>query len=142
MNVLTLGTFDLFHAGHVRLLERCRLLAGTGQVVVALNQDEFVERYKGRAPVISYRDRAIVVRACRYVDSVAVNPQEAPGDSIATLLSRTPTDAIVIGSDWRDRDYLGQTGLSQPDLDALGIIVIYVPYTEGISSSRIREAVA
>ncbi len=59
MNVITLGTFDLFHLGHLKLLKRCRDFAGEhGVVTVGLNTDEFITRYKGKPPVMSYEERA------------------------------------------------------------------------------------
>jgi glycerol-3-phosphate cytidylyltransferase len=136
--VVTLGTFDLFHAGHVRLLERC---AGIGQrVVVGLNTDEFVTRYKGRPPVVAYEDRAAVLRACRYVDGVLPNDQ-ADG-SAADVIERSGADAIVVGSDWQGRDYLGQLGITDDWVRARGIGILYLPYTEGISTTRIRAGMA
>ena len=63
--VYTGGTFDLFHAGHAAFLRRCSEL---GKVVVSLNTDEFIEAYKGKSPVLSYKDRLAVLASCRYVD--------------------------------------------------------------------------
>jgi glycerol-3-phosphate cytidylyltransferase len=136
VTVLTLGTFDLFHAGHVNLLRRCRELGSP--VVVGLNSDAFVERYKGRPPVIGYTGRAAVVAACRYVDAVVANDQ--PNGSAWALIAELRPAAIVVGDDWADRDYLGQLGVEPRDLDDIGARVVFVPYTQGISSSAIRAA--
>jgi len=134
--VLTLGTFDLFHAGHVNLLARCRTLAGpTGLVVVALNGDDFIEAYKGRPPVIEYRNRHSVVSACRYVDRVVWN--QGGRDSKPAIESVGP-DIIAVGSDWESKDYYGQLNVTQDWIDAHRIRVVYLPYTAGISSSQIR----
>ena len=103
MNVLTLGTFDLFHAGHVALFRRCRNLAGSGgRVIVGLNTDEFVERYKGAPPVIGYVDREAVIEACVHVDCVLPNDQ--PDGTAAAVIEESGADIIVVGSDWQDRD--------------------------------------
>ena len=68
------GTFDLIHSGHIRFLRACRRIAGDeGQVVLALNTDEFVETYKGKAPVMTYDERKTVLLACKYVDDVVPN---------------------------------------------------------------------
>lgn len=135
MNVLTLGTFDLFHAGHVNLLARCRTLAGRGGlVVVALNTDEFVASYKHRPPVVGFADRLSVVAACRYVDRVI---RGSGYDSTVAIESVGP-DIIAIGSDWESRDYLGQLGVTQKWLDERRIRIAYLPYTSHISSSMIR----
>lgn len=135
---LTMGTFDLFHSGHVRLLSRCAGLAE--RVVVGLNTDHFVETFKGQAPVIRYADRAAVLEACRHVARVIPNDQ--PGGSAAALIEASGADLIVVGSDWQDRDYLGQIGVTSKWLRDRGIGLVFLPYTEGISSSLIKERLA
>jgi glycerol-3-phosphate cytidylyltransferase len=137
VRILTLGTFDLFHAGHVALLRRCRDLAGPdGRVIVGLNTDSFVERFKGHPPVVGYVHRETCLQACRYVDAVLPNDQ-ADG-SIRDVLAVVRPATIVVGSDWRERDYLGQLGLTPDDLPRIAIA--YLPYTEGISSSALKAA--
>lgn len=137
MRVLTLGTFDLFHRGHVQLLARCAALADGGRVIVGLNTDAFVREYKGRPSVVSFADRAAVLLACRYVDDVIANGRDAKP---AILASKA--QAIVVGDDWKERDYLGQLGVTQAWLDRQAIRIVYVPYTQGISSTEIRARVA
>ena len=133
--VYTGGTFDLFHIGHVRLLQRCRGLAGDSIVVVSLNTDEFITAYKGRPPTIAYRDRCEVLAACRYVDRVVENVGGA--DSKPAIDDVRP-DIIAVGSDWEGRDYHAQMSFTQEWLDERGIRLVYLPYTEGVSSSAIR----
>jgi glycerol-3-phosphate cytidylyltransferase len=131
--VYTGGTFDLFHAGHVRFLQRC---AELGDVVVSLNTDEFIEEYKGKPPVISFSDRREVIRSCRFVTDVITNSGDE--DSTQAINSVMP-DIIAIGSDWAVRDYYKQMNFDQDWLDARGIALIYIPYTQGISSTAIKE---
>jgi glycerol-3-phosphate cytidylyltransferase len=131
--IYTGGTFDLFHAGHAEFLRRCSEL---GSVLVALNTDEFIEEYKGKPPVISYRDRADVLLACRYVDQVV--PNIGGPDSRITIETVMP-DLVVIGSDWARRDYYTQMAFDQDWLDSRGIGLCYIPYTPGISSTAIKE---
>ena len=135
--VLTIGTFDLFHAGHVELLRECRRLAGRGKVVVGVNGDEFVKSFKGRAPVIPWDKRVEVVGACSFVDWVAVHEDRT---TTRRLIADTDPDIIAVGDDWKDRDYLGQLGVTQDWLDSRGIEVVYVPRTTSVSSSAIRSA--
>lgn len=134
---MTLGTFDLFHVGHVNLLRQCRDIAGSGTVGVALNTDAFVESFKHHAPVVPLEQRRAVVDACRYVDSTYVNDQTVAGSPARIVLDMKP-EIIVVGSDWQGRDYLGQLGLTPEQV--ANIDIRYVPYTAGISSSMIREA--
>lgn len=136
MRIATLGTFDMFHRGHVNLLARCKTLAGDGEVIVGLNLDEFVATYKGRAPVIDYSDRAAVLRSCRYVDVVV--PNVGGADSKPILMSIRP-DLLVVGSDWRERDYHAQIDASPAWLAERGIRLVYLPYTADISTTAIRE---
>jgi hypothetical protein len=69
-------------------------------------------------------------------------PQREVGDSILGLLEELGEGIIAVGSDWRDRDYLAQIGVNQPELDNLGWYVVYLPYTEGISTTEIVRRVA
>jgi glycerol-3-phosphate cytidylyltransferase len=131
--VYTGGTFDLFHAGHVEFLRRCNEL---GDVVVSLNTDEFIKEYKGKAPVMSYEERRTVLRACKYVHQVI--PNRGGVDSTISINDVSP-DLIVIGSDWARKDYYKQMGFDQSWLDARGIGLCYIPYTEGISSTSIKK---
>jgi glycerol-3-phosphate cytidylyltransferase len=136
LRVYTGGTFDLFHIGHVRLLERCRELAReSGMVIVSLNTDEFIEEYKGKPPIISYQDRAEVLLSCRYVDKVI--PNFGNEDSKPAIIEASP-DIIAIGSDWARKDYYKQMQFTQDWLDKLNISLIYIPYTTGTSSTEIK----
>jgi glycerol-3-phosphate cytidylyltransferase len=136
LRVYTGGTFDLFHIGHVRLLERCRELSGeSGMVIVSLNTDEFIEEYKGKPPIISYQDRAEVLSSCRYVDKVI--PNFGNEDSKPAIIEASP-DIIAIGSDWARKDYYKQMQFTQDWLDKHSISLIYIPYTTGTSSTSIK----
>lgn len=133
--ILTLGTFDLFHVGHLELLRACRRMAEGGAVVAAVNSDEFVQRYKGKAPVVPLADRMEVVAACRYVDGVVVN---ADHEGQRRVISSVAPDIIAVGYDWKDRDYLAQVDVTREWLDERRIRVVYVPRTTGESSTDIR----
>jgi len=133
------GTFDLFHAGHVALLRRSKLAFPQTHVIVSLNKDEFAARYK-RPPVLTLRERIEVVSACRYVDTVAIN--EGDEDSKPAILGTGATH-IVHGTDWTDDGLMRQMGLTESWLEEHDIQMLYVPYTDGISTSEIiRRAAA
>ncbi len=137
MIAYTGGTFDLYHAGHVDLLGMCRWLSGPdGEVVVSLNTDEFITRYKGSSPVMSYTEREAVLLSCRYVDRVI--PNSGGEDSRPAILKVNP-DFIVIGSDWATKDYYRQMGFDQPWLDQHGISLVYFPRTRVLSSTEIKQ---
>jgi cytidyltransferase-like protein len=131
MIVYTGGTFDLFHSGHVRLLKKCRDLAGIdGEVVVSVNPSEFVSVYK-EPPICDLLERMEVVASCKWVDKVIINTGGA--DSKPAILEAKP-DLIVVGSDWENKDYHKQMGFTQEWLDEHNIKVVFVPYTEEIST--------
>ena len=134
--VYTGGTFDLFHAGHVNFLKRCKEIAGElGSVVVSLNTDEFIKEYKGKPPIVSFSDRMAVLKACKYVDQVIANSGGA--DSKPTILQVNP-NIVAIGTDWAKKDYYKQMQFTQDWLDDKNISLIYIPYTKGISSTEIK----
>lgn len=137
--IFTGGSFDLFHLGHIQLLAACRKMAGTdGRVIVSLNTDEFVERFKGKRPVMGYAEREAVLRACRYVDDVVENV--GGEDSKKTIKLHGPIDIIAIGSDWAPpRDYYAQMGFTAEYLTQMGITLVYVDRNTGMSSTAIKD---
>jgi glycerol-3-phosphate cytidylyltransferase len=122
--VLTYGTFDLFHIGHLSLLQRLRRLGDT--LIVGVTTDEFNAR-RGKVSCIPFSERIQIVESIRYVDqAIAMECADQKADDI----QRYKVNILGMGSDW-----VGQ-------LDALRSLceVVYLPRTEGISSSRIRDA--
>lgn len=133
--VYTGGTFDLPHKGHYRLLKRA---AEIGNVVVALNTDEFIEKYKGKPPILSYEERKEALLACRWVDEVVPN---VGGTDSTISIEMVQPNYIIIGSDWARKDYYKQMSFTQDWLDERNIGLIYVPYTEGISTTEIKRRI-
>ena len=131
MKVLTIGTFDLFHAGHAFLLGWAAMF---GELHVGVNTDTFVVSYKGKRPALPIEERAGVIRELPFVKGVYAN--EDHGD---TLIRELAPNLIAIGSDWHTRDYLEQIGISQLELDELEIGVLYIPRKGLASTTRIRE---
>lgn len=133
MRVYTGGTFDLFHSGHANFLKQCHHL---GEVIIALNTDEFILEYKHQKPLMSYEERKAVLEACRWVDRVV--PNLGGADSKPSIQMVSP-DIVAIGSDWARKDYYAQMQFSQDWLDANNISLIYIPYTSGISTSELKH---
>ncbi len=121
--VLTYGTFDLFHYGHVRLLKRLQELGD--RLVVGLSSDEF-NALKGKKTIIPYEHRREILLACRYVDHVFSenNWQQKPND-----IEREKADIFAMGDDW-----VGKFD----DLSEL-TEVIYLPRTRGISTTDVKQ---
>lgn len=143
MRVLTLGTFDLFHEGHVEFLRRCRAIADTtphGSVVVGLNTDRFAAMYK-RPPVVPYRGRESVLRACRYVDDVVPNDQ-ADG-AAADVIDGLSPDIVAVSMGWHPSsgmDWFEQIGLAPEWFRERAIGIEWIPYTHGVSTTAIKAA--
>lgn len=121
--VLTYGTFDLFHIGHLRLIER--LAAMGDRLVVGVSTDEF-NAAKGKTSVVSYGDRADIVASIKGVDLVI---PEQSWEQKVTDIKEHDVDVFVMGDDWKGRF---------DDLSAL-CEVVYLPRTQGISSTAIKQ---
>lgn len=135
LEVYTGGTFDLIHSGHVNFLRRC---AEIGNVTIALNTDEFIAEYKGKPPIMSYDERFAVLSEFYSVKNIF--PNEGGADSKPTILRANP-DIVAIGSDWARKDYYKQMGFTQDWLDERGISLMYIPYTQGISTTELKRRI-
>ena len=123
--ILTYGTFDLLHYGHINLLKRAKALGD--YLVVAVSTDNFNE-LKGKKAYHNYETRKMMLEAVRYVDLVI--PEENWEQKIDDV-KKYDIDIVVMGSDWAgsDRfDYLKDY-----------CEVVYLPRTEGVSTTKIKE---
>jgi glycerol-3-phosphate cytidylyltransferase len=130
MNILTCGSFDLLHAGHIKLLKFCREL---GETTIGLNTDEFILKYKGKKPIMSYEERKETLEELEY----KVVPNDQKTGNIKPLLKFT--DLIVVGSDWAIKDYLGQVGLTWDWLEKHNIGICYYPRSFPMSTTEIKK---
>lgn len=138
--VLTLGTFDLPHPGHMYLFEQCRAIAGGGEVHVSVNPDWFIEKFKGRLPVQTWEERMAVLGSVKYIDRL----WETPGPDAKPLIEEVDPDFLVIGSDWAPpKDYYAQLQITQSWLSTRNIALLYLDRLGDFSSTdlkaRIRE---
>lgn len=120
--VITYGTFDLLHWGHVRLLERASKLGD--KLIVGLSTDEF-NAIKHKEAYHSYNHRKYILEAIRYVDQVI--PEQNWEQKISDV-KKYHVDTFVMGDDWR-----GQFDFLKDYCE-----VIYLPRTEGISTTKIK----
>lgn len=130
------GTFDMLHVGHIELLAYCREVAD--KVVVSLNTDEFIKRYKGKSPVIPYAQRRDMLLSTKYVDEVI--PNYDGEDSKSAILEVLP-DVIVVGMDWLEKDYCKQMAFTSKWLSDNNISLLYVPRTTGFSTTKLKKDV-
>ena len=130
------GTYDLFHWGHVEMLRRLKEFSGQdGTLIVSVNTDEFVEKFKGKKPVMSTSERVAVLKACRYVDEVIVN---YGGQDSKPAILEAKADFVITGTDWSDKDYNAQMGFTREWLENNRIGFGFLPYTPAISSTAIK----
>ena len=124
--VLTYGTFDLFHVGHVRLLKRLSEL-GT-KLIVGVSSDEF-NQSKGKESFFSYEQRAEILKSCKYVDEVF--PENNWGQKESDIL-KYGAGVFAMGDDWAGK------------FDELKEFceVVYLPRTKEISTTEIKEALS
>ena len=126
--VYAAGAWDMFHIGHLNILQAAKKLGDI--LIVGVSTDELIKKYKGHFPLMSYTDRAAIVEACRYVDLVV--PQEILEKD--EQLERLNVDILVVGSDWWDRKVKGHQWMIDN-----GKKVYYLPYTKSMSSTRLRQ---
>ena len=123
VTVITYGTFDLFHFGHVRLLKRLRDLGD--RLVVGCSTDDF-NNLKGKKTVVPYAHRREILLSCRYVSDVFPEDNwEQKRDDII----REKADIFGMGHDW--------TGKFDDLSDLLK--VVYLPRTDGVSTTEIKD---
>jgi glycerol-3-phosphate cytidylyltransferase len=123
--ILTYGTFDLFHVGHLRLLRRLSALGD--RLIVGCSTDEF-NKSKGKITAVPYDHRAEILEGCRYVD--AVFPEDN-WDQKRTDVVDHGVDLFAMGDDWAGKfDFLG-------DL----CNVLYLPRTENISTTELKDLI-
>ena len=126
----TQGTFDMFHIGHLNLLRNAKNQCE--KLIVGVNSDELVKKYKKKTPVICAMDRAEIISELRCVDGVIIS------DTLDKLhfWKEFKFDAIFIGDDWKGSDRWKNTEI---ELSKVGAKVVYLKHTEGISSTLLRD---
>ena len=124
--VITFGTFDVFHVGHLRILERARALGD--RLVVGVSTDQLNVEKKGRPPVFSQAERVAIIRALRCVDEVFL---EEALERKREYLVRHKADVLAMGDDWKGR------------FDEFSDIcrVVYFERTPAISTTAVIEKI-
>ena len=126
--VITYGTFDLLHYGHINLLRRAKELGD--YLIVALSTDDFNWKEKRKKSYFTYDQRKQLLEAVRYVDEII--PEEC-WEQKRSDVHKYDIDVFVIGDDWTGKfDFLEEEGVK----------VVYLPRTPEISTTQIREDLA
>jgi len=128
--VFTNGCFDILHAGHTRLLEKCRSLGDL--LIVGLNSDASIKRYKGeKRPIVPQEERAEMLLALKSVDYVVIFDEDEPKEIISII----KPDILVKGADWAH--YVSGREI----VEAKGGKVVLIPLEQGKSTTNIIEKV-
>ena len=126
----TTGVFDLFHIGHLNILKHSKQMCE--HLIVGVSTDELVENYKNKRTVIPFRERIEIVKSICYVDEVV--PQ-----TDINKLNAWPAlkfNVLFVGSDWKGSD---KWNSYEKEFAKIGVDIIYFPYTEGTSSTLLKE---
>lgn len=126
----TVGTFDMFHVGHLNLFRQAKEYCD--YLIVGVHSDEWVMHCKSRPTVIPYEDRAEIVGAIRYVDEVVKNETRSKTEA----WEKFHFDVAFIGDDWKGTEVWNKI---EQELNKVGCDVIYIPYTKGISTTELRQ---
>ena len=126
----TTGVFDLFHVGHLRLLNRAK--SRCDRLIVGVSTDELVEEYKRKQPVIPFEERVEIVSALKCVDEVV--PQKHR-DKVAAY-HEIKFDIMFVGSDWKGSDLFNEV---ESELAGHGVDVVYFEYTSNVSSTSLQS---
>lgn len=126
----TQGVYDMFHIGHLNLLNSAKQFCE--YLIVGVNSDNLVQKYKNKTPVINEKQRAEIVRNIKAVDEcVIVDTLDKE-----KILEKIAFEALFIGDDWKGSPRWINT---ERILGSRGIDVVFLPHTDGISSTQIRN---
>ncbi|MBQ6848467.1 MAG: adenylyltransferase/cytidyltransferase family protein [Clostridia bacterium] len=126
----TTGVFDMFHIGHLNVIRRAK--EQCDYLIVGVSTDECVQNYKNKTPIIPYEHRRQIIEAVRYVDRVVPQKNMNKMEAWETL----HFDAVFHGSDWQNTEMYTKL---QQDFEPLGVDVVFLPHTDGISSTILRD---
>lgn len=126
------GVYDLFHVGHLNMIEAAK--AHCDYLIVGVHGDDVVEEYKHRRPIINEEDRKRIVEALGCVDKAVINRTR---DKMA-LWDLHHFDVVFIGDDWKGTERWNKF---EKILAEVGVDVVYIPYTKGISTTEIKSKI-
>ncbi len=129
----TCGVFDLFHVGHLNLLERCK--EQCEYLIVGVCDDEYVRDIKKKEPVVLEKDRVRIINALKCVDSAELVDYKITDDKMLAL-ERFNFDVLFSGDDWKGTDRYKKT---EEQFEKVGVCIEYLPYTMGVSTTDIKE---
>lgn len=132
----TCGVFDLFHVGHLNLLERCKEQCDI--LIVGVCNDDYVMKVKGKEPIYVEADRVRILNALKCVDEAVLVDIETTNDKMIAI-EKFKFDVLFSGDDWKGSERYQKT---EKQFASLGVAIEYLPYTIGVSTSQIKEKIS
>lgn len=129
----TTGVFDLFHVGHVNLLKNSKRMCDI--LIVGCSTDDVVKKMKNKTPIIPFLERVEILESCLYTDIVVQQNEEDYLDKFEAW-KKYKFDVIFVGSDWEGTEKWIKL---EEKFKAVGVKVIYFPYTKTTSSTKINR---
>lgn len=127
----TTGVFDMFHIGHLNILEKAKSMCD--YLIVGVSTDELVMHDKNKRPVIPFEQRKKIVESIKFVDQVV--PQIDKNKLSAW--ENIGFDIMFVGSDWKDTPVWNEF---EKQFSKIGVKIEYLPHTDGISSTLLAKA--
>lgn len=131
IRVFTSGSFDLFHIGHLNILERSAALGD--ELIVGVSTDELIQHYKGMPPIIPFEQRFRIISSLKCVTKAV---KQVKLTEVAQL-QREDIDIVTIGDDWINKYLEGLEWMKQQP----GKEVVYFPYTPDVSTTSIKKKI-
>ena len=129
----TTGVFDMFHIGHLNVLKNAK--EQCDYLIVGVSTDEVVIKNKNKEPIIPFKDRVSIVESIKYVDLVIPQERYDIEGKIETV-KKYGVNIVFVGSDWKGTNKWNSI---EKELMKEGCKVVYLPHTDGISSSILRN---
>ena len=133
------SVFDLLHRGHMKYLNTSSLY---GTLIIGLVDDESAERYKGEKPIMNFDERKKMLEEMGYfVERYTAHYDERVGDGFRKAIRRWKPDVVTHGDDWGNGKLIGEKKVILEELAKYGGKLIEIPYTKGVSDTKIKERI-
>ena len=126
----TTGVFDMFHIGHLNILKKAK--EQCDYLIVGVSTDEVVKEYKNKTPIIPFEERIAIVSELKCVDKAVAQTSMDKMKAWQEL----HFDALFHGSDWKGSDMYKKI---VEEFNVIGVDVVFLPHTDGISSTMLAE---
>lgn len=131
----TSGVYDMLHIGHINIFKNAKKYCD--YLLVAVSTDEVVIKNKNKEPIIPFKDRIEIVSSIKYVDEV-VSQDSYDIQGKIDAVKKHNINVVFVGSDWKNTE---KWNVIERELKNIGCDVVYLPHTDGISSTMLRKKI-